>query len=115
VDDHAVALFVRDTSPKASARNERLAWQAKPISSARNERLAWQAEPISSARNERLAWQAKPISISARQHVQLDAVAHELLGQLAHVAGKASLDDRRVLPAQDQDARRAHGGAGHYR
>jgi hypothetical protein len=115
VDDHAVAFLVRDTSPKASARNERLAWQAKPISSARNERLAWQAKPISSARNERLAWQAKPISISAGQDMNLDAVARELLGQLAHVAREAALDDRRVLPAQDQHARRTHGAAGHYR
>ena len=38
----------------------------------------------------------------------------ELLGELAHVPREAALDDRRVLPAEDQDARRAHGGAGHY-
>ena len=52
---------------------------------------------------------------SARDHVHVDAVAHELLRQLAHVAREAALDDRRVLPAEDQYARRAHGAAGHYR
>jgi hypothetical protein len=86
------------TSPKASARNERLAWQAKPVCCARDERLAWQAKPVSS-----------------REDVDLDAVADELLGELAHVAGEASLHDRGVLPAEDQDAHGAHGADGHYR
>ena len=51
---------------------------------------------------------------TARQDMHLDAVAHELLGELAHVAREPALDDRWVLPAQDQHAR-AHGAAGHYR
>ena len=46
---------------------------------------------------------------AAREHVDLGAVADELLGELAHVAGEAALDDRGVLPAEDQDPRRAHG------
>jgi hypothetical protein len=29
------------------------------------------------------------------------------------VPREATLDDRRVLPAEGQDARRAHGGGGH--
>jgi hypothetical protein len=48
------------------------------------------------------------VAAAAREHVHLDAVLHELLGELAHVAGEPSLDDRRVLPAQDENAR-AHG------
>ena len=71
--------------------------------------------PKASARDERLAWQAKPFSIATGHHMHLDPVADELLGQLAHVAREAALHDRGVLPAQDQDARRAHSGAGHYR
>ena len=46
---------------------------------------------------------------AARDHVDLDAERHELLGQLAHVAREAALHDRRVLPGQDQDAHRARG------
>jgi hypothetical protein len=45
--------------------------------------------------------------------MDLDAVADQLLGELAHVPGEATFDDRRVLPAEDQDARRAHGAKGH--
>jgi hypothetical protein len=47
---------------------------------------------------------------SPGEHVHLDAVADELLGELAHMPRQATFDDRRVLPAQDQDA---HGAAGH--
>jgi hypothetical protein len=67
--------------------------------------------PKLSARNELLSWQAKPIS--PREHVDLDTVAHELLGELAHVPRETPFDDRRLLPAEDQDARRAHGAKGH--
>ena len=45
---------------------------------------------------------------AAGQHVHLGALGHQALGQLAHVAGQPALDQRRVLPGQDQDA---HGGA----
>ena len=40
---------------------------------------------------------------AACEDVDLVAVAHQLLGQLAHVARQAALDDRRVLPGQRQD------------
>ena len=40
---------------------------------------------------------------AARDDVDLVAVAHELLGQLAHVPGEAALDDRRVLPGEAED------------
>ena len=45
---------------------------------------------------------------AAREHVHLDAVADQLLGQLADVAAEAALDHRRVLPGDQQDA---HGTA----
>ena len=41
---------------------------------------------------------------TAREHVDLDVLADEVLGQLADVAGEAALDQRRVLPGEDQDA-----------
>ena len=47
---------------------------------------------------------------AAGEDVHHDALAHELLGQLAHVTGEATLHDGRVLPGQDQDAL-THGGA----
>ena len=40
---------------------------------------------------------------AAGDDVHLVAVAHELLGQLAHVPREAALDDRRVLPRQGQN------------
>ena len=40
---------------------------------------------------------------AARDDVDLVAVAHELLGQLAHVPGESALDDRRVLPGEAED------------
>ena len=43
------------------------------------------------------------LSRAAGEDVHLDALAHEPLGQLAHVAREAALDDRRVLPGEDQD------------
>ena len=43
---------------------------------------------------------------AAGDDVHLVAVAHELLGQLAHVPREAALDDRRVLPREGQDAHR---------
>jgi hypothetical protein len=45
------------------------------------------------------------VTAAARDHVDVHAVGHEVLRQLAHVPRQAALDDRRVLPAQDQDAR----------
>ena len=45
---------------------------------------------------------------AAREDVDLGALGDELLGELAHVARQPALDDRRVLPGEDQDARR-HG------
>ena len=42
-----------------------------------------------------------------RQDVHLGAVPHEPLRQLAHVARKTALDDRRILPGQYEDAHRA--------
>ncbi len=41
---------------------------------------------------------------AAGEDVDDHALRHELLGQLAHVARQAALDDRRVLPGQDEDA-----------
>jgi hypothetical protein len=49
--------------------------------------------------------------VSAREDVHLDPVAHQPLGQLAHVPRQPALDHRRVLPADHQDAGRAHGAA----
>ena len=49
---------------------------------------------------------------AARDHVHLDPERHELLGQLADVPGQPALDDRRVLPREDQDA---HGARGYLR
>ena len=40
---------------------------------------------------------------AAGDDVDLVTVAHELLGELAHVPREAALDDRRVLPRQGQD------------
>ena len=45
---------------------------------------------------------------AAGQHVHLDAGPDQPLGELADVASEPALDDRRVLPRQDQDAGR-HG------
>lgn len=41
---------------------------------------------------------------AAGEHVHLDAVVGELLRELAHVAPEAPLDDRRVLPGDQEDA-----------
>ena len=41
---------------------------------------------------------------AAGQHVDLDPALDQRLGELAHVAGEAALDQRRVLPGEDQDA-----------
>ena len=41
---------------------------------------------------------------AAGQHVDLDVALDQRLGELAHVAGEAALDQRRVLPGEDQDA-----------
>ena len=41
---------------------------------------------------------------AAGQHVHLHAARRQALRQLAHVAGQAALDQRRVLPGQQQDA-----------
>ena len=51
----------------------------------------------------------REVAPAAGDHVDLDAVADELLGQLAHVPGEPPFDDRRVLPAEDQDAHCANG------
>ena len=40
----------------------------------------------------------------AGEHVHLDVLGRQVLGQLAHVARQAALDERWVLPGQDQDA-----------
>ena len=41
---------------------------------------------------------------AAGKHVDVDSLGGQVLGQLAHVAGEPALDQRRVLPGQDQDA-----------
>jgi hypothetical protein len=46
---------------------------------------------------------------AAREHVDLDPVADQLLGELADVTRQATLDDRRVLPREDQDAQARRG------
>ena len=40
---------------------------------------------------------------AAGEHVDLDAELDEPLGELAHVTGEPALDQRRVLPGEDQD------------
>jgi hypothetical protein len=47
--------------------------------------------------------------VAARQDVDLGPERDERLGQLAHMTRKTALDDRRVLPREDQDA--AHGSS----
>ena len=47
----------------------------------------------------------------AGQHVDLDALLDQPLGELADVAGEAALDQRRVLPGEDQDAGHQVSGA----
>ena len=41
----------------------------------------------------------------AGEHVHVHVLGGEVLGELAHVPGEAALDQRRVLPGQDQRAR----------
>ena len=41
---------------------------------------------------------------AAGQHVDLDPLLDELLGELADVTGEPALDQRRVLPGEDQDS-----------
>ena len=50
---------------------------------------------------------------AARDHVHLRPVGDELLAQLAHVARESTLDDRRVLPGQQQDPHRPPQVIGH--
>ena len=40
----------------------------------------------------------------AREHVHVDPARHEVLRELPHVTRQSALDQRRVLPAEDQDA-----------
>ena len=40
----------------------------------------------------------------ARQHVHVDAVLRQVLRELADVPSEPALDQRRVLPGQDEDA-----------
>ncbi len=49
------------------------------------------------------------VRAAAREHLDLHALADELLGELAHMAGEATLDHGRVLPGEDERAGR-HGG-----
>ena len=46
---------------------------------------------------------------SACEDVDGDVLLDEPLGKLAHVSRQAALDDRRVLPGQDEDAPRHEG------
>ena len=46
---------------------------------------------------------------AARQHVDLVALGHQRLRELAHMAAEPALDHRRIFPGQQQDA---HGVAG---
>src|SRR3954466_11231068 len=41
---------------------------------------------------------------AAGQHVDLCVLVDQALGELAHVTGEAALDQRRVLPGEDQRA-----------
>ena len=41
---------------------------------------------------------------AAGEHVHVDALSRKVLRELAHVPGEAALDQRRVLPGQDQGA-----------
>jgi hypothetical protein len=51
----------------------------------------------------------------AGEDVHVMTLRDELLGQLADVARQPALHDRRVLPGEDQDARRHGTGRGPYR
>ena len=69
-------------------------------------------------RGSRTRWTHTPprsssaaIDSSPREDVHLDAVRHELLGELAHVARQAPLDEGRVLPGEDEDARAHNSGS----
>src|SRR5437773_8413205 len=56
------------------------------------------------------------LTASPGEHVDLDTVVHEVIGQLADVAGQPALDHRRVLPGDQQHAHVADRdpiGAGH--
>ncbi len=64
------------------------------------------AEGDREERADRLA--GETVSSASREDVDFGALGDELLGQLAHVAREPALDDRGVLPGEDQDARR-HG------
>ena len=44
----------------------------------------------------------------AGEHVNVHVLRHQVLGELAHVAGQAALDQGRVLPGEDQGAHPAY-------
>ena len=48
------------------------------------------------------------VAPAAREHVDLDALRDERLGELVDMAREAARHDRRVLPREDEDAR-GHG------
>ena len=52
------------------------------------------------------AWltRLRPVGDAACEHIDGDALTDERLGQLAHVTRKPTLDHRRVLPREEQDA-----------
>ena len=60
-------------------------------------RTRWTITPSTSSSGGRLL-------APAREHVHVDVLRGEVLGQLAHVPREAALDQRRVLPGEDQDA-----------
>ncbi len=60
-------------------------------------RMRWMATPPRALLGRRLL-------TAAGQHVDLDLALDQRLGELAHVAGQPALDQRRVLPGEDEDA-----------
>jgi hypothetical protein len=51
----------------------------------------------------------REVPAAAREDVHLDPAAHQALGELANMTRQPALDDRRVLPGQDENAR-GHAG-----
>ena len=89
----------------------------------------WSTQEMNASRSSlgksgsRTRWTITPWRSSSRveapaaagEDVDLGALRDELLGQLAHVARQPALHDRRVLPGEDQDARRHGRRRGAYR
>ena len=92
------ARACRRSSPRPSART-----RSGPSGTGfRAPRTRWTMHPV-------LVGLGRQAAAAAGQHVHLDAVADQVLGELAHVAAEAALDHGRVLPG-DRAGRASPGG-----